>query len=250
MPLLTRFCLLLLLAAAATPAALAEIRAWKSADGVRSVEGEFVKRDASSVTIRTSKGQSVSIQLSQLHPDERQWLELHHSLSGPGPDPAAVFDTLTFKDTRDSALAKLKASKIVEMTSNETFIGRSGLNGIFSTRQKVGGLSASLYFDWSPGGTLRELTLQTETIALDEYKSRLEPSWRAFIELLSVLYGLPQQKGPMPQAQSLADGSFFPSHLWLLEGNGSALLGTARDGDRYQLVVRFTEKKIQPVELP
>lgn len=214
------------------------------------MQGEFVKRDASSVTIRTGKGESLSIQLSQLHPDERQWLDLHHSLSGPAPDPSAVFDTLTFRDTRESTLTKLKASKIVEMTSNETFIGRSGLNGVFSTRQKIGGLSASLYFDWAPAGNLKELTLQTETIPEEEYKSRLEPSWNAFIELLNMLYGLPQQKGPLPRAQTIPDGSFLPSHLWLLEGNGSALLGTARDGKRYQLVVRFTQKMVQPVELP
>lgn len=252
---LSRFNLVLLLAAATPSSAFAEVRAWKSADGVRSVQGEFLKRDASSVSIRTDKGQSVTIQLSQLHPDERKWLDLHHSLDGPAPAPdpipdaSAVFDTLTFSDTRESTLVKLKASKIVEMTTNETFIGRSGLNGIFRTRQKIGGLSASLYFDWSPAGTLSEISLQTEAVSEDEYKTRIEPSWKAFIELLSALNGLPHQKGVLPQVQTLADGSFFPSHLWLLEGDGSALLGTARDGQGYQLVVRFTQKKVQPVQL-
>lgn len=251
MPVISRSCLISLFAAAATSSAFAELRAWKSADGVRSVQGEFVKRDASSVSIRTDKGQSVTIQLSQLHPDEREWLDLHHSRGAPAPAPdaSAVFDTLTFSDTRESALAKLKASKIVKMTTNEAFIGRSGLNGIFSTRQKIGDLSASLYFDWSPAGTLKELSLQTEAVSKEEYKTRIEPSWKAFIELLSMLYGQPQQKGLLPQLQTLSAGSFFPSHLWLLEGDGSALLGTARDGQGYQLVVRFTQKKVQPVQL-
>ncbi|MEX1048760.1 MAG: hypothetical protein WED15_04480 [Akkermansiaceae bacterium] len=243
---LFRTCLILL---CATCFAFGETRVWKSADGTRSVQGEFIKRDASAVTIRTGNGQERIIQLSQLHPDERRWLKLHHPLDG-SPDPAAVFDTLTFKDTRDSTLAKLKASKIVEMTAHETFIGRSGLNGVFSTRQKIGDLGASLYFDWTPAGTLKEITLQTETIQAQEYRTRLEPGWKAFVELLSILYGLPEQKGPLPQANSLADGSFMPSHLWLLEGGGSALLGTARDGDKFQLVVRFTQKIAGRVELP
>ena len=243
---LSRTCLILLCVATASHA---ETRAWKSADDTRTVEGKFLKRDSSAVTIRTADGREIVIQLSQLHPDEHRWLKLHHPPEG-SPDPSAVFDTLTFEDTRDSALAKLKASKIVEMTVNETFIGRSGLNGIFSTRKKIGDLAASLYFDWTPEGTLKELTLQTETIQEVEYRSRLEPSWKEFIELLSMLYGLPEQNGPLPQANILADGSFLPSHLWLLEGGGSALLGTARDGNRFQLVVRFTQKIPRRVELP
>jgi hypothetical protein len=54
----------------------------------------------------------------------------------------------------------------------------------------------------------------------------------------------------MPSKESIPDGSFFPSHLWTLETGGSALLGTARDGDKYQVVVRFTQKVVKPVESP
>lgn len=238
--------------------ALGQTRPWKNVDGTRTVQGSFIKRDANAVTILTGNGQELVIQLSKLHFDERHWLNLHHSLDAPAPASgaappkitSAVFDTLTFKDTRDSALAKLKVSKIVKMTTHETFLGRSGLNGVFSTRQTIGGLAASLYFDWTPAGTLKELTLQTETVEIQEYRSRLEPGWKAFIEQLSTLYGVPKQKSPMPPANSLADGSFMPSHMWLLEAGGSALLGTARDGDKFQLVVRFTQKVAGRVEIP
>lgn len=228
----------------------AESRPWKSADGVRTVQGEFVKRDATSVTIKTADGKEVTIQFPKLHADEIKWLEANHSQAAPAPDPSAVFDNLTFSDTRETVLTKLKASKIVEMTSDETFIGRSGLNGVFRTRQKIGGLSGFLYFDWNEVGKLKEITLQTESIAGDSYKTQLEPSWKEFVELLTNLYGKPVQKGPMPSKESLADGSFSPSHLWKLEAGGSALLGTAREGPRYQLVVRFSQKSIRPVEIP
>ncbi len=242
----------MILAIAAAPALFAGPRPWKSADGVRSVQGEFVKRDASSVTIRTEAGKEVAIELTKLHPDDTKWLDLNHSLNPTAPpqDPSAFFDNLTFRDTRESTLAKLKVSKVVQMTTDETFIGRSGLNGVFKTRQKIGGLDGFLYFDWTEAGKLKELTLQTETRPDSAYKSELEPSWKELIELLGTLYGKPMQKGPIPPVDTLADGSFAPSHLWLLDGGGSALLGTARDGGKYQLVVRFTQKKVGVVEIP
>lgn len=255
MPMPSRFLITLILATAAAPALSAEPRPWKSADGVRSVQGEFVKRDASSVTIRTDAGKEVTIDLSKLHQDDTKWLDINHSLTpatpiAPAQDPSAFFDNLTFRDTRETTLTKLKASKIVEMTTDETFIGRSGLNGVFKTRKKIGGLDGFLYFDWTETGKLKELTLQTDCRPAIAYKTEVEPSWKELIELLSTLYGKPVQKGPIPQVNTLADGSFAPSHLWQLEGGGSALLGTAREGDKYQLVVRFTQKKVGVVEIP
>ena len=48
----------------------------------------------------------------------------------------------------------------------------------------------------------------------------------------------------------LADGLFLASHLWRLEGGGSALLGTACEGNEFMVVVRFTQDAIQPVRVP
>ncbi len=244
-----------LLLVASAISASAETRAWKSADGIRSVQGEFIKRDAASVTIRNSSGKAITIELTKLHADDRKWLEANHPLkkspaaSAPAQNPAAIFDTLTFDDTRATVEAKLKASKIVEASVDETFIGRTGLNGIYQTRQKIGGMNCLLYFDWTEAGKLKELTLQTETHPVSDYKTVIEPGWSGFIELLSTLYGKPVQKGPLPSVQSVPDGAFAPSHLWSLESGGSAMLGTARDGDKYQLVVRFKQEKVVPVEI-
>ena len=248
---LTRFSAVFLIAASFSCPAFAEMRPWKSADGLKSVQGDFVKRDATTGTITLASGKEMTIELSKLHTDEAKWLNAQHPLAGegPAPDPAAVFDTLLFGDSRETVLTKLKASKIVEMTTDETFLGRSGMNGVFFTRQKIGKVKASLYFDWTEDGNLKELTLQTELLPDTAYQSDLEPTWAAMVELMSTLYGKPVQKGPMPAMSSLGDGTFSPSHLWALDG-GSALLGTARDGKRYQLVVRFTQKKIKLVEVP
>jgi len=166
------------------------------------------------------------------------------------PDKSAVFDQLVFGDSRDKVIAKLKASQFVELTLDETFLGRTGLNGVFRTRKQIGGLDASLFFDWTEGGLLKEVTIQTATVPEGDYQTRLEPSWKEFVILLTTLYGKPAQHGALPRAEALADGSFRPSHLWSLEAGGSALLGTARDGEKFQLVVRFTQKIIKPVALP
>ena len=242
----------LLIAVSAMPLS-AEPRTWKSADGQFTRVAEFVSRDARHVTIRENNGKQAIVDLSKLHPDDQKWLQEYHALSAPEPqsepDPRALFDTLKFNDSRETVLAKLKASKFAEMTLDETFIGRSGLNGVFRTRQKIGDLNASLYFDWTEGGKLREINLQTDALPAESYETAIAPSWKKSIELLSDLYGKPMQEGPLPASNSLNSGSFNPSHLWDLD-DGSVLLGTAREGPRYQLVVRFTQKKIQPIELP
>ncbi len=252
-----RLALISLLAAASVQTLFAETRTWKSSDGVRTVQGEFVKRDANSVTIRNNGDKSLIIGFSDLHPDDIKWLDANHPLTKPvspvaKPAPAAAgfFDTLTFDDTRETALAKLKVSKIVEMTVDETFIGRSGINGVFRSRQKVGALTTSLYFDWSDTGKLQELNVQTEPLPNSSYKTQLEPCWTEFIELLSTLYGKPLQKGSLPSMASLSDGMFAPSHVWNIESGGCAMLGTAREGNKYQVVVRFTQKKPQLIEMP
>ncbi len=227
----------------------AEMRAWRNSDASRAIQGEFINRDETSVTIQDESEKEIIIPFTKLHADDKKWLDANHSLNGPVVDPNAFFDSLTFKDTRDSALKKLKASKLVEMTADEAFIGRTGLNGIFKTRKKIGGLTAAIYFDWSDMGNLKELSLQTDSLPLAAYKTQLQPCWSEFVELLTSLYGAPKQNGAMTPATSLTDGAFFPSHYWEITDGGYALLGTARAGDDYQVVVRFSEEKPMVIQL-
>ena len=222
-----------------------------SGDSQRAIQQAFIQRDATTVTLRQPNGKPVTTPIDQLSADDRTWLNQAHPLAcATLPPQTAVFDQLLFGDTRAQVLAKLKASQFVELAVDETFIGRTGLNGVFRTRKKIGGLNASLYFAWTATGELSELTLQTETLPESAYRTVLQPSWQEFIPLLTTLYGKPVQKGPFPRMEAVADGMLSPTHLWSLEGVGSALLGTARSGDKYQIVVRFTQKQIQPVYMP
>lgn len=234
-------------------------RPWKSEDGQRSFQGDFLARNDSNVTIRRSAdGREVTLALGQLHPDDRTWVNANHPAAGTGtpddnsaaPDESAVFDQLVFGDNREQVLTKLKASKFVEMTTDETFIGRSGLNGVFRTRQQIGGLHAMLYFDWTDDNQLKEITLQTDPLPASELPTHLVPCWTDFIALLTTLHGQPIVADKQLHLSSIPDGSFLPTHLWKLEKTGSAQLGAARDGDKYQIVVRFTKEEIKPVALP
>jgi len=230
-------------------------RPWLDASGSRSIQGDFVSRDAKNVTIRRTDGRVFTLNAGKLHPDDRKWLDANHPLPSakpaePAADASAVFDDLHFGDTRQQVLAKLRASKIVELTADEPCLGRPGLNGSFRTRKDIGGLPCLLFFDWSEGGALTELSLQTSALADASYPSRIKNCWTDLIKLLSTLYGQPLQSATYPELAELNEGTFLASHLWRLEGGGSVLLGTARESDGLSAVVRFTQQDLTPVRKP
>lgn len=245
-PLRTLVVSLTLLSLAST--AFAAPRAWKSTDGSRAIQGEFVSRDATSVTIRRSDNKPVTIPLDKLHADDSTWLNANHPLPGTDSPPAnAVFDHLVFGDNRARVLEKLQASKIVESTVEKAFLGRAGLNGVFRTREKVGGLEALLFFDWDDDGGLKEITLHTTPLPDSDLDQRLIPCWKGFIELLDTLQGQPINANNQLDIATLQDGAMSATHLWKLNPSGTAMLGAAREGDLYQIAVRFTTENIKPV---
>lgn len=230
----------------------ADARQWKNTDGTQTFEGDFVSRDSSQVTLKRKDGKVFTIAVAKLHLDDIAWLNKNHPEGGgnaatPGA-PEAAFDTLCFGDTRAAVEAKLKASRFVELTVEEAHLGRFGLNGVFRTRKQIGGKSYLLYFDWN-GDTLKEITLQTENLPRDAYDGVMKESWKELIEVLSSLHGKPTIEGAYPSQSSIGDGTFTPSHSWKLSP-GAALLGVARDGASYQVVVRFKKDPVGIVEIP
>ncbi len=230
----------------------AETRDWRSADGGKSIQGQFVKRDESNVTIRRADHREVTIPLEKIHRDDRAWLDARHPLpkvEAP-PKPQVVFDTLEFGDSRAQVMEKLKASKLVKATLPETLFARTGLNGVFHTHQKIGGLETSLYFDWCGDGGLKEVTLQTTPLSGEDAEARLTACWKELIDLLTILHGKPVNANGKLDLTRIADGSMSATHLWKLEHRGTAMLGAARDGAAWQIAVRFTTEDIKPVVIP
>ncbi len=229
----------------------AETRVWRSSDGGKSIQGEFVKRDKTNVVILRPDQREVTIPLEKIHHEDLAWLNERHPLPAAAPHPKDhLFDKLKFGDSRAEVTEKLKASKLVKATLPETMFARTGLNGIFQTVHKVGGLEASLYFDWTESGTLRELTLQTTPVSGNDAQTRLTGCWKEFIELLTSLHGNPIHAHDKLDIKAVPDESISNTHLWKLDHRGTAMLGCARDGDEYHIAVRFTTENIKPVVIP
>lgn len=244
-----------ILASASLPLLAGETRTWRDAEGTRSFEAEFVTRKNGDVTLLREDGTELTFDISKLHEDDRRWINLNYPPGEDGtgekmPEPDAVFDTLTFGDNREAVTEKLKTSKMVENTVAGTFFGRTGLNGIYHTSHKIGGLYCYLFFDWTESGALKEITLQTEGKQAGDYGPVLEPCWKELIELISPIHGKPIQHMRLAGSDELQDGQMLASHLWRMEHGGTVLLGTSRLGQHYQVVVRFTREKIEPKRVP
>ena len=237
-------------AAALTMSSSAEPRQWRNSDASSSFEGEYVKHDATSVTIRRTNGTEVTIPLSKLHADDRTWVHGLALTEKPADEGAAVFDSLHFGDTRKEVEEKLLASKLVEPSVDPTFLGRLGLNHTFRTRETIGGMKCMLSFGWTAAGGLNEITLQTEARDAASYSGHLRKTWEELATLLTQLHGKALQDGPYPPLEQLTDGAFLGSHLWRLENGGTAILGTGGHEGGFQVTVRFTTETIEPVRVP
>ncbi|MEK7953095.1 hypothetical protein [Luteolibacter soli] len=252
-----RSLLLTLLLSSAVPL-FAESRTWKSADGASSFSGEYVSHDDKQVTIRREDGKVFTVAYTKLHPDDKTWVAAQPENAGgkagaeteAAPDPKAIFDTLCFGDSIDTVKKKLKESKAVETTLDDTYLGRTGINGVYHTRQKIGGLHCELFFDWTAMDTLNEVMLQTQGQTADVYPTQLKDTWTQLVELMGALHGKPVQAGSYPGVKQVKDDMFLPTHLWKLQSGGSALLGVSMQQGAYLVVVRFTTEKVQPTALP
>lgn len=241
-------CFVISLIVFSTVLSFSHARQWTSADGGKTIEADFVSRDASSVTLRMPDGQESHVAFTKLAAVDLAWLKQNHPLTSAHiPEGPGVFDTLKFGDNHNVVLAKLKASKLVELTMPESMIARTGLNGIFRMRQLIGGQHATLFFDWTGDHRLKEIIVRTDAYPADAYDQKLAPCWNKFTELLTTLHGKPLQAIPHIDPASVPDGSMVSSHLWRLESGGSALLGIGCEGSKYQVVVRFTKENIEPV---
>lgn len=217
----------------------------------KTVEGEFISRTANDVTIQLQNKTKATFPLEKLHPNDRFWLETKHPLNAQKTENfIGIFDQLSFGDNHKQVEEKLKASNFAKLTVAETFLGRSGLNGVFRTTQKIGGLDASLFFEWKNEDYLEEINLHTDSIPITEAQQIIVPCWKEFAKLLSNLYGKPVVSSPELNTSSIPDGAYQPTHLWNLTPKGSVTLGASRESDKIQIVCRFSEKKTNLVEMP
>lgn len=230
-------------------------RKWTNPEGTKSFEAEYVSRNGDEITLKRSDGSEITFNISKLHEDDNRWLNLNHPVGVNGevqelPDNEAIFDNLKFGDTRDEILQKLKASTIIEAELEETFFGRTGLNGTYRTKKKVGGLYCYLFYDFDDSGHLRELTMRTEPQPESDYDTTVASCWEELPNLISMLHGRPIHSGSMAVSSSLGEGEMLGSHVWRIEGGGNVILGIAKVEGKFEVAVRFTLEKIEMRPLP
>ena len=237
-----------------------QAREWRSADGKKKFEATYVSNDGRHVTLR-KEGRTVTLSMDKLHEDAQIWLNTNHpaeeiaptpggKVVKPGPAPkGAAFDTLEFGDSRETVLKKLNSSPMVDGSVAEVMLARVGLNGVYRTKQTIGGLHCHLYFDWDSNNLLKEVTLRTKGLPIDSYSGKLKSNWTEMIELLTVLHGQPINSAEYPNSDDLQDGLILNSHLWRTEDGHSVLLGTGQEGNQFSVTVRITIEVIEPVPL-
>lgn len=239
--------------------ATAESRKWMSKDGSKFIVADYVKHDTLTVTVKRVDGKVVTLSRNDLHEADVNFLATlpEPKSATPSNKPAptskpvmednAVFDTLKLGDTRKEVMEKIKASSLLELTVDEMYLGRFGLNGSYRTKQTIGGLKCSLYFDWDADSRLKELTLQTQPQQSGSYNGSLKSTWQELAKLMTTLHGQPLQNANFPDANALQNDMSLSTHLWQLQPQGSILLGTSKSVDGYMVSVRFTTEKIEPV---
>ena len=226
-------------------------REWKNPSGTKSFAATFVSREGPNITLSKPDGNEITFSIEKLHKDDKLWLNRNHPADGSEPIPSkhAVFDTLEFGDSRSEVETKLKESKMVGTGIAGTFFGRTGLNGVYHTNAKIGGLHCYLFFDWNDSGKLKEITLQTETKKSSQYTKILRPCWNELIGLVSPIHGKPMQEMKIASPDLLSEGQMLATHLWKIETGGTVMLGTSKLNNGYQVVVRFTQEDIKPIKV-
>jgi hypothetical protein len=229
-----------------------EFRTWSNPDKTKSFEAQYLSSKDDTVLLRLKSFKNITVDINKLHVDDQLWIKQIKSDTSKAAATSnnkikevndnAVFDTLVFGDKRAEVTRKLFESKLVSTKMSQVHIGRTGLNNIFTTREKIAGLTFSLNFNWSASDELIEVSLQSENISSQDYSTQVKSCYEELEKILISIYGKPKESTDMPGINELKDYQMLSSHVWRLDQGGSILLGTSKIDGKYQAVVRFTKE--------
>ena len=87
---------------------------------------------------------------------------------------AALYENLEVGMDKDQVLKTLRQSKQLEGPPTDALLSRTGLNGVFKTKQSIGGQTFSLNFDYDPSGGLRAVVFYSRSKCRgSEYETKL-----------------------------------------------------------------------------
>ena len=156
---------------------------------------------------------------------------------------AGVYGELEFGDNRQTVTQKLGKSQLVEQTVDNTYTARTGLNGIYRCKNDISGLACRLYFNWDEQGGLNEITLRSDSLSEDLYKTELKRAWADAGALFSRIYNEPKQQAPYPPLSSFKEHKMMITHVWENTDTATILVGTGMDKNQCFLFIRFISTK-------
>ena len=159
---------------------------------------------------------------------------------------AGVYEDLEYGDTKQEVTDKLMACNRVENTVPKTMFGRVGLNGTFRIKKALNGVNFSIFFDWNEHDKLKEISLRSDAIDQEKYSSTLRELFKKANRLITEIYGPAIMANPMPKNTQIGDGTILNSHLWHI-GEGTLLMGIAKEHGNLHLSISFLEKRIEPI---
>lgn len=166
------------------------------------------------------------------------------------PLHGGVYGTLEFGDSRETVTRKLKSSDLVEQTVDSTFLGRTGLNGVFRCKAKLGGLTYRLYFGWAGDGGLSEITLRSQQVDGAEYGTTVKAAWAEANRLFSRVYGDPVQGAHYPDKSKFGKSPILVTHMWHKGTSQTIMIGPGLVQGKGFLAVRFTSRRVEPARTP
>lgn len=144
---------------------------------------------------------------------------------------------------KDQVLKTLRRSKQLEGPPTDALLSRTGLNGVFKTRQSIGGQTFSLNFDYDPSGGLRAVVLYSRSkYRGSEYETRLKSAYKALLVGLTEQFGEPANMPEWVARESLQEGRIQYMHMWKVSPGVFLMSGLGNMGamEGYFPLLRFS----------
>ncbi len=233
-------------------------RPWKNKEGTRAVRGDFVTRDDKTVTIRRSTDfKQIQLPLDKIHAEDLAWLNANHPLGGAAPavqlapdsktDLKSIANLISYGDHFNDVMRKLKTCPLVKGTLNETYLARTGLDGIFHTVSSIAGGQYDLYFVWDENQKLKEFTFRSEAMKAEQLNDVILPRWKRAIDAVTLLYGPPAGANEKFDLNAIRNEKALYTHLWKNPVQGSVLVGAGRLEKEIFVQIHYTQQNI-PVQ--
>lgn len=156
---------------------------------------------------------------------------------------AALYEGLEVGMNKTQVLKTLRQSKRLEGPPTDALISRTGLNGVFKTRQSIGGQTFSLNFDYDSSGGLSAVVLYSRSkCRSSEYETKLKSAYKALLVGLTEKFGEPANMPEWVAKESLREGRIQYMHMWRISPGVFLMSGLGNMGamEGYFPLFRFS----------